>query len=123
MNELLTATYDAEDSLIGSILIDSSCGHVEAIRKVRNIVAPDDFQQSIDRLIYAAMLSCEVPHQINVAHEMVRLGTLVDGAIAHMSLCVSTTTGLEYLDYAKAVREYSLNRQGKVVTRIKGHIE
>ena len=125
MTEINWAADQAEDCLIGSILIESSDGSKTAIDAVRHIVSPADFRQFIDRLIFTAMLSCsDPPHEVNTARQMVQMKILEDGCISHMAYCQSVVGScFAYRDYAKAVREYSQRREGYAPVLVRGFIE
>ncbi len=120
MDEVFIATKEAEEALLGAILIESaSAGTRDAIKEVSNIIVVSDFEdgQFHDGLrsrIYAAMLSClEVPHQINVALELERTDKLHKGDCAYLCHLVSVCPcSLDYMDYAQAVISYSDKRKG-----------
>jgi len=122
--EVLQATNDAEDCLIGALLIESTRGDRYAITKVASFLEPSHFRQESCQRIYASMVSCSSPpHQINVAQEMVLKGSLVAGDCAYMSLAISgVPCSLDYLDYAKSVLQFSQNRKGIRPVKIKGAI-
>jgi len=122
--EIIKATYEAEDSLIGAILVESTDGTRDAINKVAPILSSADFYNDMNRRIYEAMLKCpEPPHQINVARQMVIDGSLVDGAVSYLCHCVSEAPcSLDYMDYALSVKAYSEMRQGYTPKVIKGAI-
>ncbi len=118
---IIEATCEAEDNVIGAILINASDGSREAIIAIRAILQPQDFRQDINRIIYTGMLACpNAPHQINVAAELARQGTLQNGVIPHLHYCVSVSTGLDYVDFARDVKEYSQRRRGITPPRILG---
>jgi len=123
-SEILQASLDAEDALIGSILIESTDGTRGAINQVAGVIKPADFYTEMDRDIFSAMLSCPLPpHQINTAHQMLADNTLGTGSISHMSFCISITPcSLDYLDYAEAVKRYSEIRTGKKRIIYKGAV-
>ncbi len=124
-SEIINASFDAEDSLLGAILIDATNGSKQAINKAKTIVNPGDFHQYNNRLIFTAMLACkDAPHQINVARQMLNMGILEDGCVSQMSHCISITpTHLDYQDYADAVREYSQRHRGDLPIKAKGMTE
>lgn len=116
---------EAEDCLLGSILIESCRGDNEAIRKVSNILQPWDFKGcsqsdkpaywATNPKIYYAMLKCDLPpHIIAVSRKLVELDLLDIKHPAYMRhLEYSVPCSLDYLHYARAVKEYSLQRQVK----------
>jgi replicative DNA helicase len=122
LSEIVYARNFAEQSLLGSILLDSASGSREVILKVSTIVTPDDFYDDLHKRIYRAMLACaNPPHQINVAYEMARLNNLMKGDCAYLLNLIATTPNwLDYLDYADKVKAYSLQRQGIKRPMIRG---
>lgn len=123
-SEILQASLNAEDALIGSILIESTDGTRGAISQVAGVIKPADFYTEMDRDIFSAMLSCPLPpHQINTARQMLADNTLDTGSISHMSFCISITPcSLDYLDYAESVKRYSEIRTGKKRIIYKGAV-
>jgi replicative DNA helicase len=123
--EVSEAIAESEEALLGSILIESTRGTDEAIRKVSQIIEPWDFRGCVKTdkperwvwraRIFYAMTLCELPpHQINVANKMFNLGILQNGDCALMSHLISVVPcSLDYMDYAKAVKNYSVKRQVK----------
>jgi len=120
--EYLTATIDAEDFLIGALLVESAGSTREAINKVSSIIKPETFHVERNRRIYDAMLTCQLPpHQINVAKEMHSRGILENGDCSHLCFTVSLVPcSLDYIDYALAVKYYWQKRTGKQVYNIRG---
>lgn len=115
------ATIEAEEQLIGAILIDASTGSKEGVNTARATLTPADFRQTIHQQIFSAMLACtEAPHQINTARQMAAMGTLAGDVVAHLSHCISVTGGLDYEAYAQAVKEYSQRRGGAPPSRVRG---
>lgn len=111
-NEAVEATLQAEESLLGAILIESSCGR-EAIRMVRKIVEPLDFLSDRMNKIYHAMLNCQQPHQINVAQELHRTNKLFEYDCSYLCHLVSICPcSLDYESYALAVKRYANSRNG-----------
>ncbi|MHB1041963.1 MAG: replicative DNA helicase [Eubacteriales bacterium] len=113
---------DAEQSVLGSIMLDS-----DAIHKAVKLVRPEDFYRESHRVIYEAMLS------LNESGEPVDLITLTEwlrqhdelekvggvSYIAALSEIVPTAANVEY--YAHIVEEKSLLRTLiQVSTRIAG---
>ncbi len=124
--ELAEATTQAEEVLLGAILIDS-CGDGtnEAIKKVSAIVEPKDFRgcivsDPVERWVWRArffyaMTKCTLPpHEVNLANKLTELGLLLKHDVQLMAHCVSLVPcSLDYLHYAKAVKDYSIQRQVK----------
>jgi replicative DNA helicase len=106
-------TLDAEQALIGAILIDSAfSSNRKAISEVATILTPSDFLDERCGRIYEAMLKCQgPPHQINVGKQLVDSGKAQTGDISNMSLCISECPcSLDYLSYAKTIISYSGQR-------------
>lgn len=122
--EIIEATYNAEECLIGAILIESTDGTRNAINQIATILAPEEFYSDQHSLIYTAMLRCPLPpHQINTARQMLADKTLEDGVCSLLCQCVSVTpSSLDYFDYAMAVKRYSEHRSGIKHTPVKGAI-
>jgi len=132
--EVNTATEDAEESLLGAILIQSTGGSRQAIDAVMDIIRPWDFRGCVAtdkpwmwiwraRVFYAMTLCESSPHIINVAHKLAELNLLEPYDCSLMAQCESNTPcSLDYLDYAKAVKDYSVKRQIKELSD-KGDIE
>ena len=104
--EYFTAVYQAEEALIGSILIDP-----DWISQVKEIVKPNYFHNGTHKKIFTAMIECDHPDQIMTAQKMIDQGTLEAGVIAQMSGMIATTpTSLDCMYYAEAVRNYAAQR-------------
>lgn len=117
------ATLEAEECLIGSILIESATyGTRQSIIQAVEYVSPLDFYSEQHRVIFEAMIKCpKPPHIINTAMQMQSEGTLTPKLPAHLRHCISVVPcSLDYLDYARAVKQYSDSRQGKATRTIKG---
>ena len=123
--EVLTATREAERGLLGAILIQASYTE-NVIGEVKSLVSPDDFldAKQFDNKhsrIFKAMCECQQPHQINVAQQMNRQGTLKPGDCAYLSYLVSNCPcSLDYLSYAQAIREYADLRNGIRPSKYRG---
>lgn len=117
-SEIFEAIRQAEEALLGAILIESSYS-ANPVYEIKFIVSASDFldhnkYDNRHSRIYQAMLNCDRPQQINVAIEMARQGTLKPRDCAHLSHCIAMCPcSLDYLSYAKVVKEYSLIRNGK----------
>ena len=124
--EITEATVQAEEVLLGAILIDSAGdGTNEAIQKVKAIIEPADFRGCIPtdtperwvwraRLFYA-MTQCTLPpHVVNLANKLTELDLLQEHDVQLMAHCISQVPcSLDYPHYAKAVKDYSIQRQVK----------
>ena len=108
----LPRDYDAEESTIGSLLIDG-----EAFNKIATLLHPSDFYTEACRFIYEV---CGVLHerreainQITVAQELDRKGKLelCGGAayLSHLISIVPTTLDIEF--YAQIVKRLSVSRR------------
>jgi len=103
---------DAEEAVIGSLLIDGS-----AIYKVTGLLQPADFYSERNSLVYQACLSLyernEAINQITLAQELAhreRLDTC--GGAAYLSHLISICpTSLDIEDYAQIVYRLSLMRR------------
>jgi replicative DNA helicase len=104
---------EAEEAVIGSLLIDS-----EAILKVATSLKPEDFFSETNRVIYQACFSLyqrpnEVVNQITVAHELARQNRLeeIGGAayLSHLISIVPTSLHVEY--YAQIVSNTAVMRR------------
>lgn len=132
--EVTGATTEAEESLIGAILLESAYDDGNAIRQIKQIIEPWDFNgctksdkpwQWIWRArIYYAMTLCEVPPtEIIVTHKLIDLNMLQKEDRALLSHCVWVTPcSLDYLIYAGVVKDYSIRRQAKYLAD-RGDIE
>jgi len=103
---------DAEEAVIGSLLIDGS-----SIHKVATILQPTDFHNERSSLIYEACLSLyerdDAIDQITVAQELDRKGKLEScGGAANLShLIANCPTSLEIEHYAQIVYRLSIMRR------------
>lgn len=103
---------DAEEAVIGSLLIDGS-----SIHKVATILQPADFHNERNSLIYGACLSLyerdDAIDQITVAQELDRQGKLEScGGAANLShLIANCPTSLEIEHYAQIVYRLSIMRR------------
>ena len=120
--EEVQAARQAEENLLGAILVDASDGEADRhfIDAIAFIVKPFDFMGFDNRYpvnswqcqngrIYSAMLTCKgAPHSVNVAAELSRRGLLKQGDLSQLSHCIAELpTHLDWNDYAVAVRYYS----------------
>jgi len=102
---------DAEEAVIGSLLIDGS-----AIYKIATFLQPSDFYGEQNQWLYAACMSLyernEAVNQITVAQELDRQGRLEPcGGAAYLSHLISICpTSLDVEHYARIVYRLSLMR-------------
>lgn len=104
------AVNEAEKGLIGALLINGSY-EPESLDEVKQLVTSEDFRSSMCRRIYEAIL--QTPHydQVSVARKMYEKKTLEPNDCSEMSLLISRCPcSLDYLEYAKAVAQYSAER-------------
>jgi len=103
---------DAEEAVIGSLLIDGS-----SIHRVAAVLQPTDFYSERNSLIYGACLSLyerdEAIDQITVAQELDRQGKLEScGGAANLShLIAICPTSLDIEHYARIVYRLSIMRR------------
>ncbi len=103
---------NAEESVIGSILIDG-----ESLSRVTQFLRPNDFYGEKNRWCFEAFLALfersEAINQVTVAHELSlrdRLEELGGGAyLSHLVMVVPTSVHIEY--YARIVQRTSIMRQ------------
>jgi len=105
-------SFDAEQAVIGSLLIDSS-----TLPKVEAIVLPRDFFDHRHELIYAAIRNLEMRASpvdlVTVGEELERLGQseAVDAPGYLMRLMNDTPTATHAESYAEIVRRRSVQRE------------
>ena len=103
---------DAEEAVLGSLLIDS-----EAIFKIVTLLKPEDFYREKNRWTYESCLSLnerrEAINQITVAQEMARQQKLEPaGGAAYLShLVYQVPTSVHAEHYANIVRRLSMMRK------------
>lgn len=103
---------DAEEAVIGSLLIDGT-----AIYDIAFLLKPEDFYSEQSRWIYQACLSLyerdEAINQITVSQELDRQGKLEQcGGAAYLSQLISIVpTSLDIEHYARIVYRLSVMRQ------------
>ena len=103
---------NAEESVIGSVLIDG-----DSLHKVSSLIRPTDFYGEKNRWCYEAFLGLaergEAINQVTVAHELSlqeRLESLGGSAyLSHLVMVVPTSVHIEY--YAGIVQRTSVMRQ------------
>lgn len=115
---------DAEESVLGSIIIDD-----EVMRDVENIVKTEDFYFEDNRKVYAACVALkerrEAINQVTLAQELKRrLSGIEDYHLAYLVSVVPTALDAEH--YARIVRRLSISRQmielGESITS-KGYLD
>jgi replicative DNA helicase len=103
---------DAEEAVIGSLLIDGT-----SIHKIATVLQPPDFHSERNSLIYGACLSLyerdEAIDQITVAQELDRQGKLEScGGAANLShLIANCPTSLDIEHYGQIVYRLSIMRR------------
>ncbi len=109
---LLPHNLEAEEAVIGSLLIDGEC-----ISRIVPILHPDDFYRERNQLCYAAaqalFLRDEAIDQLTLAGELARTEKLdAVGGMAYLSHLVSITpTSVHSEDYAEIVSRTSTMRK------------
>jgi len=102
---------DAEEAVLGSLLLDS-----EAILKIADRLRPDDFYRDKNRWVYEASCALyernEAINQVTVAHELLRGDRLeaLGGSdyLSHLIINVPTSVHVEH--YARIVHRLSMMR-------------
>jgi replicative DNA helicase len=103
---------DAEEAVIGSLLIDGT-----SIFQIADFLQPSDFYFEQNRLLYEASLALyqrdEAINQVTLSQELTRLGKLEScGGVARLSYLISVCpTSLDILHYARIVYRLSIMRQ------------
>jgi len=103
---------DAEEAVIGSLLIDGT-----AIFQIADFLQPDDFYHEPNRWLYEVCVSLyqrdEAINQVTVAQELSHRGRLeACGGAAHLSYLISVCpTSLDIEHYARIVYRLSVMRQ------------
>ena len=111
-DRLLPHDPDAEESVIGSLLIDP-----ESLNRVSSFLFPMDFYVSKNRWCYEGVLSLfgrdESVNQVTLAHELSLQGRLEEAGgsdyLGHLVATVPTSVHIE--QYARIVRQCSVMRQ------------
>jgi len=105
-NKLPPHDIDAEESVLGSLLIDgNTMGQID--------LAPDDFYNERNCLIFSACKNVEAINQITVAQELNRQGKLeICGGAAYLSHLISfVPTSLDIEHYAGIVKNLAISRK------------
>ena len=103
---------DAEEAVIGSLLIDGA-----SVFQIADFLKPSDFYFEQNRLLYEASMSLyqrdEAINQVTLAQELSRLGKLETcGGAARLSYLISICpTSLDIEHYARIVYRLSVMRQ------------
>ncbi len=112
MEKLLPHNIEAEESVLGSLIIDP-----EAIALVEEVLRPADFYRDAHRALYQAMLTLcarrEPGDLVTLCNELERTSTLehVGGAAALVSLMNGVPTSANALYYARIVAQKALYRR------------
>ncbi len=116
---------EAEEAVIGSLLIDG-----KALHKVSSILGPDDFALERHRACYKACVSLDLRdekvNQVTLAHELERQGVLdaMGGPTYLSGLVVKVPTAAHAEHYARIVKRTAMMRRlidaGEQIKRI-GH--
>lgn len=100
---------DAENAVVGSILVDARC-----LSEVRELVRPEDFALAIHQEIYRAALALERQNlpvdPVTIREEAAKAGAEISGQYM-MDLMANTPTAANAGVYAKITRDASLRRQ------------
>lgn len=113
MGDEMIARIEAEESLLGAILIEATATHSLAIHQVQSFVNWADFSDATDydnkrTRIFKAMTLCPHPEIVSVAQKMQELKTMRQGDISYLHhLIAECPTSMDYIYYAKAVRWYA----------------
>ncbi len=103
---------DAEEAVIGSLLIDG-----DAIRLVSDTLKVDDFYYGQNNVLYSAALSLhnrrEKINQTTISQELHRTAKLeLSGGVSHLSYLISICpTSMDIEQYAAIVKRLSASRQ------------
>jgi replicative DNA helicase len=109
------ATIEAEEVLLGAILLEASAGrNVTGELSLFPEVFSDYVHNGIRARMYSTMLRCELPDTLSVANELARANTINAGDCAFLYRVQSLVPcSLDYTHYAEIVRDYALKRDGK----------
>ena len=115
-NRPVPADVDAEEAVLGSILVSWMHPDVNYLALARRLMAPADFYRDRHGWIFQAMIEVaakgEHVHEIMVAHQLDLNGKLkAAGGAAYLShLVANTPTPIFIEDYARIVRDCSQAR-------------
>ena len=110
--KLLPHDVEAEESVIGSLLIDS-----DSFLNLAHLIKPEDFYREKNRICFAASVSLfqrgEAINQVTLAHELARTNQLeAMGGMAYLSHLVSITpTSAHAEHYAQLVYRTAIMRR------------
>ncbi len=110
--KLLPHNTEAEEALIGSLLIDGEC-----VARIAPVLQPGDFYRERNQLCYDAALSLsnrnQAVDQLTLAGELARTEKLeIAGGMAYLShLVASTPTSVHAEDYAEIVSRTATMRK------------
>ncbi len=117
MPELFEARRQAEQALLGALLIEGACQNTQAISDVKKILSPQDFldtpfYKGLHGRIFEAMTHLEFPHQIAVAEELNNTGKLMKGDCAYLvGLVADCPCSVAYMDFAQTILNYSSGKK------------
>ena len=110
--KLLPHDVEAEESVLGSLLIDG-----DSLTRVASMLRPEDFYRERNRLCYEAAIALSARDvsidQVTLAGELQRSETLeAAGGMAYLSHLVSITpTSMHAEDYALVISQHSTMRR------------
>lgn len=108
---IVPSSVEAEESLLGGLLVDP-----EAIARSAGTVTPDDFYSSVNRTIYASMLSLYEKDKpvdlVTIASELADLGKLKElGGVAYLNRLIDNMPSSANLEaYVDIIKEKSIMR-------------
>jgi replicative DNA helicase len=112
MEKLLPQNIEAEESVLGSLIIDP-----EAITQVEDALHPDDFYRDAHKMLYQAILTLSALREpadfVTLCDELERTSklALVGGASAIASLMNGVPTSANAVYYARIVAQKALYRR------------
>src|SRR5450755_1167802 len=112
MEKLLPHNIEAEESVLGSLIIDP-----EAIALVEDVLRPADFYRDAHQTLYQAMLTLSARREpgdlVTLCNELERTSTLAHegGAAALVSLMNGVPTSANAVYYARIVAQKALYRR------------
>ncbi len=111
MPESQEARLEAEESLLGALLIEGANLNETAIEEVKAIIQSSHFIHYNDgrhARIYEAMTHLKHPHQVAVAEELNQNNKLQKGDCSYMAhLVAECPCPIAYMDFARAILSYS----------------
>lgn len=119
------ATIEAEEALLGAIMIEASRGTLDAVKKAAGLLSPLDFYGCVPQerpenwvpnaRFFLAMTKCaDPPDQVVVAHKLAELNMLQLKDCAALGLYIAgCPCSLDYMSYARAVKGYSQQRRAR----------